>query len=210
MFLEAYARWLMVLHTVAAVALVASSTHLVVWMRGYLRGRFARHAGVRKFAYIAASLFAVTFILGNLLYPTYKVRVRMQYLENPTAVAREFDQRAADGAVVEQRHRRSLALRDGMAAERVTAIEVKPDEVDGDLASRAAARIARWFDVKEHWVAMGLALSLACAVIVTFWDPRRGGKEIVPIVFGLAVAAAATTWVGAIIGLLTASYRAVG
>ena len=62
-FLEEHARWLLVLHTICGVALVAASTHLVVWMRGYLRGEFGRHPAVVKFSYITLSLFAVAFVL---------------------------------------------------------------------------------------------------------------------------------------------------
>jgi hypothetical protein len=177
--LEPYARLLLVLHAVLGAALVAASTHLVVWMRGYLRGDFARRRAVRRFSAIAVVLFGLAFIAGNLAYPTYKIRVRAGYLENPPAVAADLEQRGAP-----------------------------PGQVEGALAS--TARIARWFDVKEHWAAVGLILSIACAVILRFWDPIRDGAAIAPVVLGLAVGASATAWLAAIVGLVTASYRAIG
>ena len=38
---------------------------------------------------------------------------------------------------------------------------------------------------------------------------KRDGTALVPIVFGLALIVAATVWLGAIIGVITASWRAV-
>ena len=210
MFLEQHARWLLVAHTIVAVALVAASTHLVLWMRGYLRGEFSRHKAVRRFAYISLSLFVAAFVLGNLLYPTYKVRVRIQYLDNPTAVAADLEDRARIGATARQRYEESRAFRDGASIDQATSITVEPEPPDTEVSTLAAAKIARWFDVKEHWVALGLILAAACALILSVWNPKRAGPEIAPIVFGLAAGASATVWLGAIIGLITASYRAVG
>lgn len=178
-FLEPYARLVLVVHAVLGAALVAASTHLVVWMRPYLRGKFQRRPAVRRFASIALVLFALAFTAGNLAYPTYKVRVRAGYLENPTAVAAD------------------LAVRE-------------PKGADVDAALDRTAKVARWFDVKEHWTAFGFTLALACWLILRFWDPVRDGAAIAPIVFGMAVGAAATAWLAAIVGLLTASYRAIG
>ncbi len=178
-FLEEHARLVLIVHAALGAALVAASTHLVVWMRGYLRGNFARRRAVRRFSVIAVVLFGLAFTAGNLAYPTYKIRVRAGYLENPAAVAADLQQRGAPTTAVE-----------------------------GALAT--TARIARWFDVKEHWAAVGLILSLACAVILRFWDPVRDEPAIAPIVFGLALGASATAWLAAIIGLVTASYRAIG
>jgi hypothetical protein len=60
-----------------------------------LRGRFARVAQERLFAAVAACAYAVTFGLGLILYPTYKVRVRTGYFDRPEVglqtVARLFD-----------------------------------------------------------------------------------------------------------------------
>ena len=178
-FLEPYARLVLIVHAVLGAALVAAATHLVVWMRGYVSGRFQRRRAVRRFASIALVLFGLAFAAGNLAYPTYKVRVRAGYLENPAAVAADLGAREPKGA-------------------------------DVDAALDRTAKVARWFDVKEHWAAFGFMLSFACWLVLRFWDPVRDGPAIAPVVFGLAVGAAATAWLAAIVGLVTASYRAIG
>jgi hypothetical protein len=179
LFLEDHARLVLVVHAVLGGSLVASSTHLVVWMRGYLRGQYGRRRAVRRFSSIALVLFGLTFVAGNLAYPTYKVRVRAGYLENPAAVAADLETRGAGAGEV-------------------------------DAALDETERVARWFDVKEHWAAVGLILSAACWLVLRAWDPVRHGGAVVPAVLGLAVGAAATAWFAALVGLVTASYRAIG
>jgi hypothetical protein len=185
------ARWLLVLHTGLGVAAVAAGTHLVVWMRRWLRGAQSRRAVV-KFAVIFFALQAAAFIAGNVMYPTYRVEVRAAYLENSDAVT--FDRVSHDRAV--------SAI--------VTAQHGEPREapVTADLVRRTA-QAARWFDVKEHWIALGLLASAAVLLILAFWDPSRDGAAFAPIVVGLATIACATVWLGAIIGVLTAAWRAV-
>lgn len=174
---EAQARLLLVLHAILGAATVAVSTHLVVWLRGYLRGKPQRQRAVRRFAWISLVLFGLTFLVGNLGYPIYKVRVRTGYLENPPAV--EASMPGAETAAVEARYQET-------------------------------ANIARWFDVKEHWVALGLVLTLACVLVLRRWEPSGEAAVIAPLVVGMAATAAATAWLAAIVGLLTSSYRAVG
>jgi hypothetical protein len=188
---EVAARWMLVLHTALGVAAVGGATHLVVWSRGFLRGSFARLPAVRRFAWIVLVLQLGAFAAGNVMYPTYKVEVRTAYLENSEAIT-------ADQAS----HNRQLARiaeRGGARAPEVTAT--------GELVRRAA-RAARWFDVKEHWIALGILASLALVFVLGFWDPKAA-RELVPVVFGLAVVIAGTVWLGAVIGVLTASWRAV-
>ena len=166
------ARWLLVLHTGLGVAAVAAGTHLVIWLRRYLRGTRSRRAVV-KFAAIFVGLQISAFVAGNAMYPTYKVEVRTAYLENSRAVAADHPGAATDELV------------------------------------RSAAQAARWFDVKEHWIALGLFASAAVLLILAFWDAKRDGAGFAPIVVGLASIACATVWLGAIIGVLTAAWRAV-
>jgi hypothetical protein len=174
---EAQARILLVLHAILGAATVAASTHLVVWMRGYLRGKPQRQRAVRRFAWISLVLFGLTFLVGNLGYPVYKVKVRTGYLENPPAV--EAAMPGAEPAAVEAHYQRT-------------------------------AKMARWFDVKEHWVALGFMLALACLLILRRWEPTGEATAIAPLVVGMAATAAATAWLAALIGLLTSSYRAIG
>jgi hypothetical protein len=207
LFAEEQARWILVLHTATAAAVVAVATHLVVWLRGFVRGRVGRLAGARKLALISAGLYVLTLILGNLVYPVYKVRVRMEYLEQPGAVLRDHQRRAEIARSAEAEHRALL----GQAETATT-----PALTDTEIMERAAhlprrtAKVARWFDVKEHWVALGAALAVGCAVILLAWDPRKHGMAIAPMVFLLALGAALAAWLGAIIGVTVSSYRAVG
>jgi hypothetical protein len=184
---EGSARWLLVLHTALGVAAVAASTHLVIWLRRYLRGRRELRRAVLKFAAISLALHVATFVAGTLMYPTYKVEVRTAYLENATAVASEATARAAAIEHVTGRHELPA-----------TAAIVK-----------RAAQAARWFDVKEHWVALGLIVSAALVLLLRLWDPERDGGPLAPIALGLATVVAGTLWLAAIIGVLTASWKAV-
>jgi hypothetical protein len=189
------ARWLLVLHTALGVAAVGAATHLVLWMRGYLRGRYARHAAVRRFAVIALALHAGGFVVGNVVYPTYRIEVRAAYLDDA-------------GAVVEHEHRRAAALervarREGQA---VPQLDAPADQV------ARARRAARWFDVKEHWIALGLIGSLGLVALLLAWTPARSEHSavIAPFAFGLAIVVAATLWLAAIVGILTSAWRAIG
>jgi hypothetical protein len=172
---ESEARLLLVLHAVIGAATVAVTTHLVVWMRGWVRGKFTRRRAVVRFAWMSLALFGATFVVGNLAYPIYKVNVRSAYLENPIALAAETETREEAAALY--------------------------DETE---------RIARWFDVKEHWAAMGLMLALACVLILRRWDPTRHGPDLAPMVVAMAGGMAATAWLAGIVGLITSSYRAIG
>jgi hypothetical protein len=188
---DSAARLLLVLHTGLGVAAVAAATHLVVWLRRYVRGQHGRRRAVMRFAWLVLALQLAAFACGNLMYPSYRVEVRAAYLENGPAVAAEADARA--GAVAHVVHGDEAA-----PAEPVTA----------DLVRRAE-QAARWFDVKEHAIALGLFASAALVLVLACWDVRRDGTAIAPIATGLAVFVAATLWLGAIIGVLTAAWRAI-
>lgn len=192
MLTETAARWLLVLHTALGVAAVGAATHLVLWLRRLRRGEVGRLRAVRRFAWIVLALQLAAFAAGNAMYPTYKVEVRAAYLENSVAIAasQEDHQRALE----------RVSARDGTRAPAPTAT--------AELVRRAAGA-ARWFDVKEHWIALGLLASLGLALVLGFWDPRAGGRELASVILGLAVAVAATLWLGAVIGVATASWRAV-
>lgn len=200
MFAEPAARWLLLLHTALAVAAVGASTHLVLWLRPYLRGSFARRPAVRRFGVITAVLYTATFVVGNLAYPTYKVRVKTEYLQDPSALTADVARRADQRAATEARYRGAAIPPPSEAAIAVESASVP----------RAAEKVARWFDTKEHWVAMGLILSLACMVLLLTWDPRRDGGEPAPFVFLLALGACGALWLGAIVGVVTSSWRAIG
>lgn len=208
LFAESFARLLLVVHTVLAAALVAVSTHLVVWMRGFPKGRFQRIDGVRRLARISAILFVASFVVGNLIYPVYKVRVRTEYLDQSSALVRDRQLRSQAAADAAARYRDTLQGRVHESAARQPL--ATPERGESSQAAREAKRTARWFDVKEHWVAFGMILAVACAIIVRRWNPKRDGGDIAAIVFLMAVAAALTTWLGAVVGIVVSSYRAIG
>ena len=191
MLTEAAARWMLVLHTALGVAAVAASTHLVIWLRRYVRGKASRRS-VRKFAVYMLVLQVGAFVAGNIMYPTYKVEVRTGYLENANAIIADRDARQAELD--------KIAIR-----EHTESHELAPAS---ELLKRGA-KAARWFDVKEHWVALGLFASFALSLVLAFWDPARDGTALAAIVVGLAVVIAGTVWLAAIIGVLTSSWRAV-
>ena len=191
MLTDSAARWVLVLHTALGVVAVGAATHLVLWLRQYMNGQQAKRRAVLRFAWLVLALQLGAFIAGNAMYPTYKVEVRAAYLENPGAI------RADDAARTSELDR--IYAREGASRPRAPATM--------DLVKRAA-HAARWFDVKEHWIALGILASIALLLVLAFWDPRLG-PAIKPIVMTLAVIAAGTIWLGAIIGVLTATWRAV-
>lgn len=183
---------MLVLHTALGVAAVGAATHLVLWSRGFLQGSFGRLRAARRFAWIVLVLQLLAFAAGNVMYPTYKVEVRTAYLENRQALATAQAER--------QSQLERVAGREGVRATQPSAT--------AELVRRAA-QAARWFDVKEHWIALGILASLGLVLVLAFWDPKTAGRELAPVVFGLAVVIAGTVWLGAVIGVLTASWRAV-
>ena len=184
LFLESHVQGLLLLHTISATILVAASTHHLVWCRGYFGGKFGRAPGEKRFALIAALAFVCTFVLGNVLYPTYKVRVRAEYLDSPSAVAADRVQRTAE------------AERLGHGA--------PPAATGADLSS-----VARRFDIKEHWVALGCAASLILLLLSRLAHPSQDRRTLV-FYLGLSVTVCATAWTGAVIGILTTAVRSVG
>jgi hypothetical protein len=185
LFLESFARPLLVCHAVAAAVLVGATTHHLLWCRHYLYGRYRRIKAEKRFATIATSAYLTTFLIGNLLYPTYKVRVRAEYFDNPPAIAAEARLRAGEHRAVADR-------------------ESAPATVMPDLT-----RISHLFDIKEHWVALGCAASIVLWILSRRAHPREH-RSVLALYLGLAVFACGAAWLGAIAGLVTASYRSVG
>ena len=185
LFLESLARPLLVCHAVAAAVLVGATTHHLLWCRHYLYGRYGQAKAERRFAAICAIAFVTTFVVGNLLYPTYKVRVRAEYFDNPPAISGEVKLRAAQAQAIGVR---------------------TPPPV---LPTSSLSRVARLFDIKEHWVALGCAASLALFVLSRKLHPKDE-RRVLPLYVGLSAVQCGSAWFGAIVGLVTASYRSVG
>ena len=70
-----------VLHGLCGLALVGASTHHVVVVVGYLRGRF-RVDLARVYAIVTLIGWGVVFGLGCLAYPSYRYFVRGLYLDH--------------------------------------------------------------------------------------------------------------------------------
>lgn len=190
------ARWLLIVHAVLAVALVGAATHWLIWLLK-MRKQPGRIRSVRRFALIAMVLYGATMTVGLVLYPTYKARVKLEFLQRPAAV----------GADARARLETSEELSARIEGRPVrTASPGQLTELEREAGQRSA-RIARWFDVKEHWVAVGVALGLAALAVLAVWDPRRDGRG--PTSFAIAAVAgtAAITWLAAIIGLITTATR---
>jgi hypothetical protein len=185
LFLESLARPLLLCHAIAAAVLVGATTHHLLWCRHYLFGRYGQAKAERRFALICAIAFVSTFVVGNLLYPTYKVRVRAEYFDNPPAITDEVKLRVAQ-------HQ---------------AVGVKPPPPPQVVIS--LSRIGRLFDIKENWVALGCAASLALLVLSRKLHPKDEPR-VLPLYVGLSAVQCGSAWFGAIVGLVTASYRSVG
>lgn len=81
----------LLLHAVAAGALVGSLTHLAVVVWRTTHGK-PRPRLLRLYPTLAACLWAAVFALGSLIYPNYRVAVRANYLdEHAPAVSILFD-----------------------------------------------------------------------------------------------------------------------
>ncbi len=192
MLTDGAARWLLVVHLALGVAAVGAATHLALWLRPYLRGEFTRHRAVRRFAVLAFVLHLGGFAAGQVVYPTYRVEVRAAYLENSLAITQT--------ATVHDTAIRTLAAKEAVGA---------PVGAPASETIVTAGKAARWFDVKEHWVALGLFGSAGLLLLLMFWDPRRDDPTPAPVAFGLAIVVAGTLWLAAIIGVVTATWRAI-
>jgi hypothetical protein len=80
-FLYGARRLFLVLHAAGAIVLIGSSTHHALQMRHYLRGRFGREKLEKLYAKVVSVAYVVTFVLGAMLYPSYRVHVRGFYLD---------------------------------------------------------------------------------------------------------------------------------
>ena len=71
------------------------------------------------------------------------------------------------------------------------------------------SRIGRLFDIKEHWVALGCAASVALWILSRKLHPKDEPR-VLPLYVGLSAVQCGSAWFGAVVGLVTASYRSVG
>ena len=74
-------RALLLLHAGAAIVLIGAATHHALQMRHYLRGNFQRQALEKVYAKVVSVAYVITFVLGAMVYPSYRVQVRGLYLD---------------------------------------------------------------------------------------------------------------------------------
>lgn len=182
--LEGLARPLLVVHALLAGLLLGLTTHHLLACRHYLRGRFLRVDLERRYARAAALCYLATFAVGLLEYPAYKVRVRAEYFDAPSAVEAE------------------VALRRSAAA------EARSERPAGEHP-RDLGWVGRLFDVKEHWAALAVAAAVALWVLGRVAHPSEQRETALAYVAVSAILCSAA-WLAALVGLLTTSYRSVG
>jgi hypothetical protein len=91
-FLYGARRLLLVLHAGGSIVLIGASTHHALQMRHYLSGRFGREKLEKTYAKVVSVAYVLTFLLGALLYPSYRVHVRGLFLDrHAPAYADLFD-----------------------------------------------------------------------------------------------------------------------
>lgn len=101
LFAEALARPLLVVHAVLAAATAGAVTHDLVFLRLALRrgGRFVQVH--RLFTHLSLLLAGATMLVGSVVYPTYRIRVRAEVLEEAhPAVPFVFDLKENLGTLV--------------------------------------------------------------------------------------------------------------
>jgi hypothetical protein len=140
-FLSGLARLVVVLHSIAAMALVGAATHHVIVALGFLRGTYKVRLA-KIYAATTLGAWLVTFALGLLAYPAFRYGVRALYLDaNAPWATRLFDLKEYFAAL-------GLPIVAGvLALSRV--IEPKLDRVLVRAYAAMVALIAAivWFDV---------------------------------------------------------------
>jgi len=153
-------------------------------------------------------------LLGLALYPTYRVRVRAEYLQNPSAISRVTEEGARASRLSARRNEESRRFRNGETTALAPLAKMSAQERQSVsyLAEQRIARgakLVRWFDVKEHWSALGLLLAFALVLLTTIRPDPPLEKNYVRTMMGLALFAAAIAWSAALIGILLSAARSV-
>ena len=75
------AKVLLLLHAAGAIALVGATVHYGILAVSYLCGRYYRLDLHQTYLKIICFLYPLTFALGLILYPRFRVHVRGEYLD---------------------------------------------------------------------------------------------------------------------------------
>jgi hypothetical protein len=78
---EPAAKWLLFFHFAAAIVMVGAAVHLAVRLWGHLWGRRINFARAKLHTPILAVSYVVCYILGAIVYPTFRIRVRYEYFD---------------------------------------------------------------------------------------------------------------------------------
>ncbi len=79
-FLQSSGKLLVLLHAACAIVLVGAVSHHALVALGYLRGVYRLTLG-RVYAASVAGSYALTYLIGGLVYPTYRYHVRELVLD---------------------------------------------------------------------------------------------------------------------------------
>jgi hypothetical protein len=80
-FLDSWAKPLLVLHALCAFALFGACTHQAIVAISIWRGRLHLGRLARLYAQLIGALFIAAFAIGLLMYPHYRYHVRGLYLD---------------------------------------------------------------------------------------------------------------------------------
>lgn len=80
-FLEDWYVPLLVAHLLVTFVLVGSMTHNLLCVIGYLRGKFHKEKLELFYAGVSLWAYAAVYLLGSLIYPAFRVRIRHDYLD---------------------------------------------------------------------------------------------------------------------------------
>lgn len=80
-FLQAWGKFLLLLHALFGILLLGSMTHNVLLVVPYLWGSFRKVALEKLYVKVVFVAYGVTFGLGALSYPNYRYRVRALHFD---------------------------------------------------------------------------------------------------------------------------------
>ena len=76
-------KFLLLLHTTAAMVCLGAITHNLVMVVGYLRGKFRRTQLEKLYVTVSFIAFLCAYLLGGIgLYPAFRVEVRHAYFDS--------------------------------------------------------------------------------------------------------------------------------
>jgi hypothetical protein len=81
LFVEPYFKVLLILHLITSFFLLGVVGHSVAYSIAYLKGRFTHFRAEYWFTLTAVILYIADFVLGALVYPVFRVRIRAEYFD---------------------------------------------------------------------------------------------------------------------------------